>query len=223
MKTYDEMANDVFERRDRYFAERKRKQKKLAVTALPVLAVLLIASSAIGLTRNAKPSVQPTAGTTAQTETAVKREEKKRKLVLSFSSGSQACYITPAPGTSLYFLELRATMDYYKHSDDVEYVLAFSIFPSGKSEITGDELQKEYQRLTEKGYKLYQCKQWEYQGENAEKVYSDIVVGVFTEEELNRFDGNPEYGYAFRFVTNGDSSPIDFDKSTAAPWTYKTE
>lgn len=112
-------------------------------------------------------------------------------------------------------------MDYYKHSDDVEYVLAFRIFPSGKSETTGDELQKEYQRLTEKGYKLYQCKQWEYQGENAEKIYSDVVVGVFTEEELNHFDFNPEYGYAFYFATNGDSSPIDFDKSTATPWTYK--
>ncbi|MGN1442685.1 MAG: hypothetical protein ACI4XE_02445 [Acutalibacteraceae bacterium] len=220
MKTYNEVANDVFARRDRYFAERKRKQKKLVGTALPVLAVLLIASATIGLNRNTKPPVKPTAETTVQTETAVKREEKKRKPVLSFPASSQSCYITPAPGTCLYFLELRAAMDYYKHSDDVEYVLAFDLF-SKKSEITTDELEKEYQRLTEKGYRLYRCRTWEYQGENAEKVYRDIVVGVFTEEELNRFDVNPEYGYAFYFVRNGDSSPLTFDESTATPWTYQ--
>lgn len=222
MKTYDEMANDVFARRDRYFAERKRKQKKLAVTALPVLAVLLIASAAIGLTRNAKPSVQPTAGTTAQTEAATKEEEKERKTVLTFDKELMSCYFTPAPGECIFLQAVTDAMEHYKHSDDVEYVLAFDVF-SEKSVATGDELQKEYQRLTEKGYKLYQCKQWEYQGENAEKVYSDIVVGVFTEEELNRFDGNPEYGYAFYFVRNGNGSPLRFDKSTATPWIYKTE
>lgn len=220
MKTYDEVANDVFDRRDRYFAERKRKQKKLAGTALSVLTVLLIVSVAVGLNRDTKPPVQPTAGTTVQTETVAKTEQKKRKSVLSFSSCSQSCYITPAPGTCLYFLELRAAMDYYNHSDDVEYVLSFDLF-SKKSEVTTDERDKEYQRLTEKGYRLYRCRTWEYQGENAEKVYSDVVVGVFTEEELNHFDANPEYGYSFYFATNGDSSPIDFDKSTAKPWTYK--
>lgn len=219
MKTYDEVANDVFDRRDRYFAEQKRRRKTLMMTVLPVLAVVLIALAAIGLNRDTKPPFSPTAGTTDQTEAATKAEEKERKTVLTFDGKLMSCYVTPAPGECIFLQAVTDAMEHYKHSDDVEYVLAFDVF-SEKSVVTGDELQKEYQRLTEKGYKLYQCKQWEYQGENAEKVYSDIVVGVFTEEELNHFDGNPEYGYAFYFAKNGNSSPLRFDESTATPWTY---
>lgn len=220
MKTYDEMANDVFDRRDRYFAERKRKQKKLAVTVLPVLAVVLIISAAIGSNRAEKPSVQPTAETAGQTTEATTEAKKKRKTVVTFDRELMSCYFTPAPGECIFLQAVTDAMEHYKHSDDVEYVLAFDLF-SKKSEITTDEREKEYQRLTEKGYRLYRCRTWEYQGENAEKVYRDIVVGVFTEEELNRFDINPEYGYAFYFVKNGNGSPLRFDESTATPWTYQ--
>lgn len=220
MKTYDEMANDVFERRDRYFAERKRKQKKRAVTVLPVLAVVLIVSAAIGSNRAEKPSVQPTAETVGQTTEATTETKKKRKTVVTFDRELMSCYFMPAPGECIFQQAVTDAMEHYKHSDDVEYVLAFDLF-SKKSEITTYEREKEYRRLTEKGYRLYRCQTWEYQGENAEKVYRDIVIGVFTEKELNRFDVNPGYGYAFYFVKNGNGSPLGFDESTATPWTYQ--
>lgn len=220
MKTYEEMANDVFERRNQYFAEQKRRRKTLMMTALPILTVMLIASAAIGLNKNAKPPVSPTAATAGQTEETTEAKDKKRKTVSNFASDSQSCYSTPEPGTYFCFHEVTAAREYYNYSNGVNYVLALDIF-SKEEVLTGDTLEKEYKRLSEKGYQLYTCQRWEFQGKNAEKVYRDIVVGVFTEEELNRFDVNPEYGYAFHFVTNDDGSPIDFDESTATPWTYK--
>lgn len=222
MKTYEEMANDVLKRRDKYFAEKKRRIKTM-MTVLPTLAVVLIASAAIGLNKNIKPPFSPTAATAGQTEEATtKAEEKERKTISNFASDFQSCYSTPEPGTYFCFHEVTAAREYYNYSNDVNYVLSLDIF-SKEEVLSGDMLEKEYKRLSEKGYKLYNCQWWQYQGKNAEKVYSDIVVGVFTEEELNSFDVNPEYGYAFYFVTNGNGSPLTFDESTATPWTYKAE
>ena len=42
-----------------------------------------------------------------------------------------------------------------------------------------------------------------------------IVVGLFTGAQLDAFNSNPEYGYAFRFVYNGDHSNIKFNEQDA--------
>lgn len=226
MKTYDEMTNDVLKRRDNYITKQKRRRKTLMMTAVPALAVVLIASAAIGLNRNSNivPPVSPASATVGQTEEATtKAEEKERKTVVSFPAEAMSCYRTPLPGEIIIGLDVKAATEHYGHSDDVEYVIALDNIFSKDEILTGKELQDEYRRLTQKGYRLYQSQEWEYRGDEAHrhKAYRDIVVGVFTEEELNNFDGNPAYGYLFYFVITGDGSPIDFDESTATPWTYK--
>lgn len=52
---------------------------------------------------------------------------------------------------------------------------------------------------------------WTYYGDN-QKEYSPIVVGLFTEDELTNFKAGVQYGYAFHFETNGDSSSISVDE-----------
>ena len=47
----------------------------------------------------------------------------------------------------------------------------------------------------------------------AKKKYYTVVVGYFTESDLSLFRGNPEYGYMFNFVTNGDGSSISVNET----------
>ena len=62
------------------------------------------------------------------------------------------------------------------------------------------------------GYKLYYIEDhWTYRGGGI-KEYIPIVVGLFTEEDLNNFAVNEKYGYAFKFERNGDGSSINIDE-----------
>ena len=93
---------------------------------------------------------------------------------------------------------------------NVSFLLGFSIFKDDGEktiELSEEERTAEYQRLISLGYKLYTAECWTYR-EKGEKLYYTVVVGCFTESELSLFTGNPEYGYMFDFVTNGDGSSI---------------
>ena len=39
-----------------------------------------------------------------------------------------------------------------------------------------------------------------------------IAVGLFTEEQIRNFPVNSEYGYAFRFPTNPDGTPVQIEE-----------
>lgn len=125
------------------------------------------------------------------------------------SAGSM--YRTPYPGECLFFSEVKKAREKYADKD-VKFLLAFDIFNDGETEITDDELKAEYQRLADLGYKLYYIDDhWTYRGGGV-KEYIPIVVGLFTEEELSKFDVNEKYGYAFKFERNGDGSSIKIDE-----------
>lgn len=125
------------------------------------------------------------------------------------SAGSM--YRTPYPGECLFFSEVEKAREKYA-GKDVKFLLAFDIFNDGDTEITDEELKTEYQRLTDLGYKLYYIEDhWTYRGGGV-KEHIPIVVGLFTEEELNNFAVNEKYGYAFKFERNGDGSSIKIDE-----------
>ena len=107
-------------------------------------------------------------------------------------------------------MEVTLAREYYKEQD-VEFLLVFDMFKAD-GEFSEEEKNAEYKRLSNLGYKLYTTERWTYKGEG-EKVVLPVVVGLFSEEELTSFDTNPDYGYAFRFVTNGDGSSIAFDEN----------
>ena len=118
---------------------------------------------------------------------------------------------TPYPGECLFFSEVEKAREKYA-GKDVKYLLAFDIFNDGDTEIADEELKAEYQRLADLGYKLYYIEDhWTYRGGGV-KEYIPIVVGLFTEEELNNFVVNEKYGYAFKFERNGDGSSIKIDE-----------
>lgn len=121
---------------------------------------------------------------------------------------------TPLPGECFFFREVEEARKEYA-GKDVKFLLAFDIFNDGETEMTDEELNAEYQRLADLGYKLYYVEDhWTYYGKG-EKKYIPIVVGLFTEEQLANFDANEKYGYSFHFQTNGDGSPIEVDEENA--------
>jgi len=125
-----------------------------------------------------------------------------------------SCYSTPKPGEVLFFTEVTKAREKYE-GRKVNFLLGFHIFKGGQDEISAEELKAEHERLAELGYKLYYVEDhWTYYGKG-QKRYIPIVVGLFSEEELQNFKVNPEYGYSFFFEHNGDSSEIKIDEENA--------
>ena len=115
----------------------------------------------------------------------------------------------PQPGTYYFHANVNAAREYYS-GQDVTFLLTFDMFDADGRQLSEEEKATEYERLSELGYKLYETEYWTYQGEG-EKEYRDITIGLFSESELADFDASDDYGYAFRFVENGDSSSITID------------
>jgi hypothetical protein len=135
------------------------------------------------------------------------------KIISIFKTNNKedALYPIPLPGECIFFFEVEQARKEYM-GKDVQFLIAFKVFKDGNDEISGGELAAEYQRLADLGYKLYYIEDhWTYRGGGV-KEYIPIVVGLFTEEELNNFAVNEKYGYTFKFERNGDGSSIKIDE-----------
>ncbi|MBE5877273.1 MAG: hypothetical protein E7290_10360 [Lachnospiraceae bacterium] len=114
----------------------------------------------------------------------------------------EVCYAVPGKGEYFYFYELEEAMKEYA-GQAVEYYVAIDVFgdctnaqgetvyealtysQDGYDEQTS-QIMKEYERLLAEGYRVI--------------IEEDELRGYFTEDELNAFAVNSEYGYAFRFT-----------------------
>lgn len=105
-------------------------------------------------------------------------------------------------------MDVEAAREHYKGKDAV-FVLAIDIF-SDEGEATEEQKAAEYKRLKELGYTFYEIETFSYEGEGV-KMPESVLLVQMTDGELEAFTPSPEYGYAFRFVHNGDGSAIDFD------------
>lgn len=137
-----------------------------------------------------------------------------RRVISKYHTNSSGSYAAPSPGEVNFASAVREAREKYE-GKDVRFLLTFSIFKDNgekTAELSEEERIEEYQRLVSLGYELYTAECWTYQGEG-EKLYYTVVVGYFTESDLSLFRGNPEYGYMFDFVTNGDGSSISVEET----------
>ena len=137
-----------------------------------------------------------------------------RRIINEYHTNSSGSYAIPSPGEVAFTSAVREAREKYE-GENVSFLLGFSIFKdTGEKtvQLSEEEQIAEYQRLISMGYELYTAECWTYQGKG-EKLYYTVVVGYFTESELSLFRGNPEYGYMFNFVTNGDGSGISVNES----------
>lgn len=118
----------------------------------------------------------------------------------------EASYKAPDPGEYFCFVEVNAARAHYA-GQEVRFLLTFDLFEDGH-QITGTPIWQEVSRLKDLGYDL---RFTPYIGADGNRTTS-IVVGLFTEEQIQNFPANPTYGYAFRFPTHGDGTPIQLDE-----------
>ena len=137
------------------------------------------------------------------------------KIIANYKTGEMvdAQYPIPAAGECIFFYEVEQARKVYA-GKDVQFLVAFKVY-NGNDLLEGEELEAEYQRLADLGYKLYHVEDhWTYRADGV-KEYIPIVVGLFTEDQLANFEANEMYGYTFCFETNGDGSSITVDEENA--------
>ena len=137
------------------------------------------------------------------------------KIIANYKTGEMvdAQYPIPVAGECIFFYEVEQARKEYA-GKEVQFLVSFKIY-NGNDVLEGEELEAEYQRLADLGYKLYHVEDhWTYRAGGV-KEYIPIVVGLFTEEQFANFEANEMYGYTFCFETNGDGSSITVDEENA--------
>ena len=137
------------------------------------------------------------------------------KIIANYKTGEMvdAQYPIPTAGECIFFYEVEQARKEYA-GKDVQFLVAFRVY-NGNDLLEGEELEAEYQRLADLGYKLYHVEDhWTYRAGGV-KEYIPIVVGLFTEDQLANFEANEMYGYTFCFESNGDGSEITVDEENA--------
>lgn len=242
MKNYNQVAEDVLRRRDEYVAER-RKQIKMVRRATSVVCCLsLVVLIGVGVSKsglfnkvpetniddsiqigekdvihdenngeNIEDVINPT--TEHTTESTMGSD---RIIVGGSLEGASACYRLPEAGEYNCFIEVNEAREFY-YDEDVKYLLRVEIF-SGINHLDGEEFTTEYDRLLEKGYELYYNV---LDLEGGEEQH--IIIGCFTESQLESFSVNEQYGYIFRFAQIGDDSQLELDGDVITWFEGKTE
>lgn len=128
--------------------------------------------------------------------------------ITNYQIGVEACYKAPDPGEYFCFVEVNAAREQYA-GQDVKFLLTMDVFQNEKQVAIGD-LGGEFKRLGALGYDLRIVNREEQEGD--EIIVWPEVVGLFTEEQIRNFPVNSEYGYAFRFPTNPDGTPVQIEE-----------
>ena len=220
MKTYSEMADNALSRIEEY-QENKRKKKKIMIrTVAPILSICLLALIGADVWKSGlfgQTSPQSLGDRVIISEQDAADPSAPQRVITHFTTDAAPSYAAPENGQYFCFLEVEEARKEYENQN-VGFLLIFDLFAKetdgeGYREISDKELGEEYQRLSKEGYDFYQVRYWEYEGSDALKVQRSAIAVILTEEQLRQFHPNPHYGYAFRFITNGDGSGVEFPAS----------
>ena len=177
MKTYDEMAQSVFERRDTYISEQREKRKSIKKTVISLSYICLIAAlgftvSIFGVSSETKLPVNKNTESSSVTETSTQNAgtvngpfmpagetdtdtptyREPVPMISSFPEAGVGCYIAPKNGEDVISIALNQAMENY--GDSVIYQVALAFLKDEKiltkqSEV---DLEKEQERLSDLGY-----------------------------------------------------------------------
>ena len=128
--------------------------------------------------------------------------------VTDYEIGVEACYKAPDPGEYFCFVEVNAARKQYA-GRNVKFLLEMDVFQNGE-QVSAGSLGGEFKRLAALGYDLRLVNLQEQDDDLI--ITWPIAVGLFTEEQIQSFPVNSEYGYAFRFPTNPDGTPVQIEE-----------
>jgi len=115
--------------------------------------------------------------------------------------------VTPGNGQIVYFDSVRHAFETNKDSR-TKYFVAIDLFADDMPLNVGSfDTHRELKRLQELGLQVGYAESWTYQGEGGQVDYL-YAAGLLTAEQLKNFPASSEYGYAFRFATNADGTPV---------------
>ena len=219
MKSYNEMADDVFRRRDEFMKKQKHKRKNV-VTALSCvcLAVLVgvgmwqsgIFLSDVQQAEDAiYPGIKDTYGPGEEEPTANENSAyqpsgtvmlengEELKLISSYEKASaSACYALPKDGTHHYSIPLNAALEEYE--DRVIYRVIVRVYEDGKM-VQGKELQKIADMFFDWGYSTA----LEITNDNWDRAVLTMLV---KEDALKNFRADDEHGYFFFLFEESDGA-----------------
>ena len=138
---------------------------------------------------------------------------KTPDIISSYTIRMSNSYTSPENGKYFCVRDVNAAREHYA-GQPVEFLLKVDMFVDRHFLESDEALDAEYRRLSELGYAFYEVEAWTYEGKG-DKRYYPVIVGVFTEEQLQNFPAHPDIGYVFSFVGNGDGSSVTFSKSSA--------
>lgn len=177
MKTYNEMAQRVLERRDNYILEQKKKRKNITKAVISLGCVCLIA--ALGFTistfgTNIVPELPVDNNTESSSITETTAENtgtvngpfspagrpdtddgtyrEPVTMISSFPEAGVGCYIAPKNGEDVISIALNQAME--KYGDSVIYQVALAFLKDEKTltKQSDIDLEKEQERLSALGY-----------------------------------------------------------------------
>ena len=185
MKTYKEMADSALER----IKKHNQKRRKIAYFITSIISIFLLTFVFQMLLFNKSDLNDKTL------------KENYPKIITGYPTNVIHMYLAPKNGQFYCFNDVIEAREYYA-SQNVKYLLIihlFSEFNNDYREITKDEIVEEYQRLSNEGYDVYLLTD----------EFDTVIIGLFTDEELDNFEPNDKYGYAFRFVSQDSQIEIN--------------
>lgn len=115
--------------------------------------------------------------------------------------------VTPGNGEIQYFESVRQAFE-TNTNPQTQYFVAIDLFAHAMPlEVNTAETVAELKRLQGLGLHVGYADAWVYQGAG-EQVVHPYVAGLLTADQLKNFPASSEYGYAFRFATNGNGTPV---------------
>lgn len=220
MKNYNEMAEDVFRRRDEFKKERKKKRKGIAVgLSCLCLAVLLgvgvwqsgLLTPEVHKAEDAiYPGIKDTYGPDeeeqtynengifqpADSETVTMENGETLTLISSYEKATAAaCYALPTNGTHFCSIPLNAAFEEY--DDTVIYRVVIRVFEDGKMVQDKEKIEEISQKFFDLGYNA------------ALEVTNDkwdfpVLTMLVKEEQLKNFKPDNEHGYFFFLYEEND-------------------
>lgn len=123
--------------------------------------------------------------------------------------GGSAPGMTAAPqnGETAYDEAVRAAIE--NNADpQTEYFVAIDLFAGGVPlEADSAEAKSELKRLRDLGLNVGYAEAWTYEGAGEQKPYR-YAAGFLAARQLEQLRPSDAFGYALRFATNGDGTPV---------------
>lgn len=225
MKTYNEMAQSVFERRDNYILEQKKKKKSITKAVISLGCVCLIAAFGFTIStfgKNIVPELPVNNGTESSSVSETSTENsgivngpfipvgeadtndpayiEPVPMISSFPEAGEGCYSAPKNGKHIISIPLNNAMEEYEDAVIYQVALMFLRNEEILTKLSEVDLEKEQERLSALGY-IAALETFT----DSDGTVSRCLSLHAKKEQLINFKPSDEYGYMLLLYDESDA------------------